>query len=104
GGALVFSCAPDTGARGERPRVRALVRPDKFDRFVSVIVFIPRDRYDSAVRQRIGAYLAQAFEGRVSAYYPAFPEAMPLTRVHFIIGRSGGKTPSPTRVELETRI
>lgn len=35
-------------ALGERPRVRALVRQDQFDRFVSVIVFVPRDRYDLA--------------------------------------------------------
>ena len=46
---------------------------DKFDRFVSIIVFVPRDRYDSDVRQRIGEYLAEVFEGHVSAFYPAFP-------------------------------
>ena len=85
-------------ALGERPRVRALVRADQFDRFVSVIVFVPRDRYDSGVREKIGAYLKTIFEGRVSAFYPAFPEGS-LARVHFIIGRSGGKTP---KVEPET--
>jgi glutamate dehydrogenase len=41
-------------ALGERPRVRVLFRVDQFDRFVSVIVFVPRDRYDSHVRERIG--------------------------------------------------
>src|SRR5690606_16143251 len=79
-------------ALGERPRVRALFRIDQCDRFVSVIVFVPRDRYDSDVRERIGNYLKTVFEGRVSAYYPAFPEGS-LTRVHFIIGRSDGVTP-----------
>src|SRR5690606_32715689 len=29
---------------GERPRIRVLYRIDQFDRFVSVIVFVPRDR------------------------------------------------------------
>jgi len=76
----------------ERPRVRVLYRVDQFDRFVSVIVFVPRDRYDSIVREQIGQYLKTVFEGRVSAYYPAFPEGG-LARVHFIIGRSAGKTP-----------
>ncbi|MEX0852739.1 MAG: NAD-glutamate dehydrogenase [Bauldia sp.] len=85
----------------ERPRVRALVRADKFDRFVSVIVFVPRDRYDSSVRERIGGFLADAFDGRLSAFYPAFPEGMSLARVHFIIGRSGGNTPRPERTVLE---
>ena len=76
----------------DRPRVRALVRVDQFDRFVSVLVFVPRDRYDSVVREKIGTYLKTVFDGRLSAYYPAFPEGG-LARVHFIIGRSGGKTP-----------
>ena len=70
----------------ERPRVRALVRVDQFDRFVSIIVFVPRDRYDSVVRERVGAQLKTGFEGRLSAYYPAFPEGG-RARGHFIIGR-----------------
>ena len=90
-------------ALGERPRVRALYRIDQFDRFVSVIVFVPRDRYDSQARVAIGDYLKRAFEGRLSAYYPAFPEGS-LARVHFIIGRSGGKTPKPDQETLEEGI
>ncbi|WP_315926067.1 NAD-glutamate dehydrogenase [Mesorhizobium sp. SP-1A] len=88
----------------ERPRVRALVRADQFDRFVSVLVFIPRDRYDSVVREKVGAYLKTVFQGRLSAYYPAFPEGG-LARVHFIIGRSGGKTPriEPAAIEAAIR-
>ncbi len=84
----------------ERPRVRVLARRDRFDRFVSVMVFGPRERYDSAIRVKIGEYLASAFIGRVSAFYPYFPEG-PLVRVHFIIGRSGGATPDVPRDRLE---
>ena len=87
----------------EHPRVRVLARRDRFDRFVSVLVYAPRDRYGSAVRVKIGAYLAQAFIGRVSAFYPFFPEG-PLVRVHFIIGRSGGPTPEVARATLEREI
>ena len=91
-------------ALDERPRVRVLVRVDQFDRFVSVIVFVPRDRYDSAVREKIGTHLKTVFDGRVSAFYPAFPEGT-LARVHFIIGRSGGKTPKvdPAAIEAAVR-
>jgi len=87
----------------EHPRVRVLARGDRFDRFVSVLVYVPRDRYDSDVRAKIGAYLAQAYIGRVSAFYPFFPEG-PLVRVHFIIGRSGGTTPQVPRATLEREI
>jgi len=88
---------------GERPRVRVLPRIDHFDRFVSVLVFVPRDQYDSDVREKIGAYLAKVFDGHVSAYYPAFPEGG-VARVHFIIGRSAGKTPRIAQEALERAV
>ena len=70
----------------ERPRVRVLARRDRFDRFVSVLVFVPRDRYDSSARIAIGNYPGRAStRAASSAFYPFFPEG-PLVRVHFIIG------------------
>ena len=90
-------------ALGERPRVRVLPRVDRFDRFVSIIVYVPRDRYDSIAREKIGNYLKTAYDGRLSAYYPAFPEGG-LARVHFIIGRSGGKTPKVDPAVLEAGV
>ena len=47
----------------ERPRLRALARADKFDRFVSILVFIPREKYDTDVRTRVAAFLAQIYKG-----------------------------------------
>jgi glutamate dehydrogenase len=88
----------------ERPRVRVLARRDRFDRFVSVLVYVPRERYDSDIRAKIGAYLADVFIGRVSAFYPFFPEEGPLVRVHFIIGRSAGATPAVERATLEQEV
>ena len=86
-----------------RPRVRLFARPDPFDRFVSVLLFVPRDRYDSGVRARVGEMLAAAWGGRVSAFYPAFGEE-PLARVHFIIGVSPGAHPQPDLRALETEV
>ena len=87
----------------DRPRIRVLARIDHFDRFVSLLVYVPREQYDSVVRERIGDYLKSAYDGRVSAYYPAFPEGG-VARVHFIIGRSGGKTPRIPQADLEREI
>jgi glutamate dehydrogenase len=64
----------------ERPRVRALVRADQFDRFVSILVFVPRDRYDSVVREKIGSYLKTVFEGRLSPC-PMRPRPVAATRL-----------------------
>ena len=87
----------------ERPRVRALARADKFDRFVSILAFIPREKYDTDVRTRVAAFLAQVYKGRVSASYASFAEG-PLARVHYIIGRSEGETPVIDRATLEAEI
>ncbi len=87
----------------ERPRIRALARTDEFDRFVSILVFIPKDRYDTNVRRRVGDFLARVFQGRISAAYPAYPEG-PLARTHYIIGRDEGKTPKVDRPTLEAGI
>ncbi len=87
----------------ERPRIRALVRPDEFDRFISILVFLPKERYDTQVRLRVGAYLADIYRGRVSAAYPAYPEG-PLARTHFIIGRDEGATPRVEQATLEVGI
>ena len=99
----LFSAATAIMALATRPRIRVLARRDRFDRFVSILVFVPRDRYDSSARQKIGTYLADIFDGHVSAYYPTFLEG-PLTRVQYIIGRSGGKTPDPEATVLEKAV
>ena len=87
----------------ERPRIRVLARRDRFDRFVSILVYVPRDRYDSEVRTRLGEYFADVFKGRVSAFYPSFSDGQ-LARVHFIIGRDEGKTPNPDQNTLEAAV
>src|SRR4029077_18485694 len=84
----------------ERPRVRVLARRDRFDRFVSVLVYVPRDRFDSNVREQINAFLADAFRGRAASFTPFFPEGR-LVRVHFIISRGDARLADPKRAELE---
>ena len=85
------------------PRIRVLVRRDRFDRFVSVLVFVPRDRFSTSVRERVGVLLAEAFKGRMVTFQPYFT-AGPLVRVHYIIGRYEGATPEIEEASLEAAI
>jgi len=101
--ATLFRFAIDILRLSEHPRIRALARVDAFDRFVSILVFIPKDRYDTDVRRRVGEFLADVYRGRVSAASPAYPEG-PLARTHYIIGRDEGVTPAVDRDTLETGI
>ena len=87
----------------ERPRIQLFVRRDRFDRFVSTFVYIPRDRFNTELRERVGALLAQAYDGKIVSFEPYFGEAM-LVRVHFIVERTGAGDVNPDIAELERAI
>ncbi|HVX92180.1 MAG TPA: NAD-glutamate dehydrogenase [Xanthobacteraceae bacterium] len=87
----------------ERPRVRVLPRRDRFGRFVSVLVYVPRERYDSATRAAIGKLLADSYGGIAGFFTPFFPEG-PLVRVNFMIGRAGRDLADPDRAGLERAV
>jgi len=87
----------------DRPRVQLFERRDPFDRFASILFFVPRERFTSDLQARVGAMLAEAYGGRVSAAYPSFGES-PLARVHYIIGFTPGKHRNPGLRKLEAEI
>ena len=87
----------------DRPRVKLFTRMDPFDRFISILAFIPRERFDAGVRERVGKILAEAWGGRLSAWYPQLSDA-PLVRVHYIIGVTPGEHLIPDPTELEARV
>jgi glutamate dehydrogenase len=84
----------------ERPRIRLFVRRDKFDRFVSTFVFLPRDRFNTDVRVRVGDRLAEAFGGQVKGFAPSFGETT-LVRVHYMISLDEGDRALPDITALE---
>ena len=87
----------------KRPRVKLFLRRGRFDRFISAIVFIPRDRFGSDVREHIGALLASTFEGEVLSFSPFFGDAA-LVRVHFVIGIDPSAPEGPGLTELTRQI
>jgi len=48
---------------GERQRFRLFVRRDPFERFVSCLIYAPREHYTTELRQKWQAILVQAFNG-----------------------------------------
>jgi len=84
----------------ERQRVALFTRNDDFERHVSCLVFIPRDRFNSELRVRIGAILAEQYNGKVAAFRVQFGDG-PLARVHYIIATTPGKLPKVNHAELE---
>jgi len=68
----------------ERQRVRFFVRRDTYGRFFSCLVFVPRDRYNTEIRQRMQDILLSAFGGSNVEFNVRLSESV-LARLHFTI-------------------
>jgi glutamate dehydrogenase len=87
----------------ERQRVRLFVRRDTYGRFFSCLVFVPRDRYNTVIRERMQDILLRAFDGANVEYNVRLSESV-LARVHFIIYTKPGENPDYDEREIERRI
>ncbi len=68
----------------DRPRPKLFARPDPFGRFVSVLVYVPRDVYTSRLREAAGQMLAQELKGSIARYEVELREEG-LARVHYVV-------------------
>jgi glutamate dehydrogenase len=87
----------------DRQRFRLFVRRDAFQRFVSCIIFAPREHYSTDLRQKWQAILMQAFEGTSSEFNVSLSESM-LARVHIIVRTLPGRVPPYDVREIERRL
>lgn len=84
-----------------RPRTRLFLRSDEFDRFVTAIVYVSREAYDTTLRKRIAALLEGAFEGEVTDFAPRF-DTTALARVTYHVRlHPGHPEPDPEALEAE---
>jgi len=88
---------------GERPRLRLFVRRDTYDRFLSCLVYLPRERYNEENRQRIEAILQQELRGTGVEHTERVTESV-LARIHFIISTDPSNIPSYDVQAIEARL
>ncbi len=86
----------------ERQRVALFARRDPFGRFVSCFIYVPRERYDTALRQSFAAILENAFAAKADSFDTLLDDAA-LARVHFIL-RAQGPLPDVALDALEYRL
>ena len=87
----------------EHQRTRLFVRRDRFDRFVSCLVYVPRDKYNTELRRRIINVLLQAYRGISVEFTPLLSESA-LARIHITVRTDPGALPEVDTRELEARI
>ncbi|MFM8352404.1 MAG: NAD-glutamate dehydrogenase domain-containing protein, partial [Actinomycetales bacterium] len=80
----------------DRRQTKLFTRVDDYGRYVSCIVYLPRDRYTTTVRQGIEQLLVGAFDG-VGTDYTAWVTENVLARVHYVIHLAPGTDPTQVR-------
>jgi len=88
----------------ERRQTRLFLRRDRYGRYMSCLVYLPRDRYTTAVRLRAQEVLRQAFGG-VTVEYSATVGDSALARLHVVVrAEPGTRLPEVNTAELEARL
>ena len=87
----------------ERRQLRLFVRRDLYGRFLSCLVYLPRDRYNTTVRERIAAILKEQLGGDNIEYTAHVGESF-AARLHFVVRPAPGQQiGEPDMADLERR-
>ncbi|MCY7394621.1 MAG: NAD-glutamate dehydrogenase [Nocardioides sp.] len=73
----------------ERRAVRMFLRRDTYGRYVSVLVYLPRDRYNTAVREKFAKILTDRLGGDSVEFTVRIDEST-TARVHFVVHLAQG--------------
>ncbi|NQU56280.1 MAG: NAD-glutamate dehydrogenase, partial [Rhodospirillales bacterium] len=87
----------------ERQRVALFLRRDDFERFISCLVYVPRDRFSTALRQQIQLILEAALGGAQLSYYIQLGDSS-LARLHINIQTTPGEIPDYDADKIEADI
>ena len=98
----LFEISMGIVALGDRQRLRLFVRSDPYKRFVSCLVFIPRDRFNTENRERIASVLSDAFGATEIDWALRLSDSM-LARVHYIVRCSAAEADHDV-ADIERRI
>jgi len=90
-------------ALGDRQRLRLFLRRDPFDRFVSCLLYVPRESFSTDLRVKCQQILTAAFNG-VSNDFDVLLGEGALARIHVVVRTVPGTLPAYDRREIETRL
>jgi len=87
----------------ERVRSRLFLRRDKYSRFISALVYLPRERFNTDVRLRIEAMLKDALHGEHVDSWVVLGDS-PLAQVHLIVRPKPGQMLDVDTAALEQQL
>ncbi|RDS80814.1 NAD-glutamate dehydrogenase [Dyella monticola] len=87
----------------QRARTHMFVRRDRYGRFFTCLVFVPRERFNTTVRERIENMLREAFHGESVDSNVLMGESA-LARLHVTVRPHLGDHPKVNIQDLEARL
>ena len=85
----------------ERRQVKIFIRQDTYGRYVTALVYLPRDRYNTSVRERFSRILQEKLGGEHVEFSVRLGESA-TANVHFVVHPpKGGEIREVDRAELE---
>ncbi len=99
----LFDTVMETLHLQERQRIRLFARRDAFARFVSCLVYVPRERYNTELRRRFQDILERSLGGRETEYQVQVSEST-LARIHFIVRLPEGLKEDVDLAAIEARL
>ncbi|HET6724568.1 MAG TPA: NAD-glutamate dehydrogenase [Gammaproteobacteria bacterium] len=99
----LYDTATGVLALQERHRVKLFIRRDAFGRFYSCMVYVPRDRYNTRVRERIQDVLREHLNGKSVESSAQLSESK-LARLHIIVRTTPWRFPKFELGEIEEQI
>lgn len=88
---------------GERHRLRLFLWQDPFDRFVSCLVFVPREAFSTQLRLKFQRILQQSLGGS-HIDFDVLLSGTQLARIHFTVRVAPNPMPAIDRKALERRL
>ena len=88
----------------EKPQIALYTRPDPFGRYISCLVYVPRERYETELRLKFQNILEETLGGKCTNFKVLQDDA-PLSRVLFLIDiNEQQKTPKFSNAKLENNL
>ncbi|NIR28050.1 MAG: NAD-glutamate dehydrogenase [Gammaproteobacteria bacterium] len=87
----------------ERQRIKLFVHRDIYGRFFSCVVYVPRDRFNTQVREGIQTIMEECFQGQSTDFTVQLSESV-LARLYFVIRVPTGTRPDYDLREIERRL
>jgi glutamate dehydrogenase len=87
----------------ERQRIALFMRRDAFKRYVSCLVYVPRDRFGTGLRKAIAKILEAELNGTLSNFYTTLDDSV-FARVMFIINTDQKNPPEYDPEAIEARL